>query len=164
MLTEHRSDRDQAILTLERLHVLKRVANPGKPATYSLTYPFVASLRLALTGGGDHKSFGVPCNTPVEDRVSISQLDEFARGQWEGVLGYMVGSTAGGMLADQGQGVSEGVKRLLRNGGLVRQRGKHVDITQEGFAFVLQEVNAQVWALLIYYLEAAESVSITTLI
>ena len=143
---------------LERLHILTVSANPGQPRAYALTNTFAASLRLALTGGGNHKSFGVPCNKPDKDRVSVSQLDEFARKQWEGVLGYMVGST-GINIADEGVRLSHGVKTLLQAGGLVVARGKKVEITQEGFAFILQEVNAQVWTVLVYYLDNAEQVT-----
>lgn len=91
--------------------------------------------------------------------MSIPELDEYARKQWEGVLGYMVGST-GVNLIDEGVRLSDGVKKLLRDGGLVKPRGKRAEITQEGFAFILQEVNAQVWTVLIYYLDAGEEVSI----
>lgn len=133
------------------------VANPGQPRSYSLTNPFAASLRLALTGGGNHKSFGVPCNPPVGDAISIPALDEFARKQWEGVLGYMVGST-GIDLTDEDVNLSDGVKTLLRLGGLVEIKNRRVEITQDGFAFILQEVNAQVWTVLILYLENAEQV------
>ena len=132
-------------------------ANPGQPRAYSLTNPFAASLRLALTGGGDHKSFGVTCSTSTKDVVTIAKLDEFARKQWEGVLGYMVGST-GIDLADADVKLSQAVKTLLQFGGLVETKNRKVDITQDGFAFILQEVNAQVWTLLILYLENAEQV------
>ncbi|KAL9122844.1 MAG: hypothetical protein Q9187_000601 [Circinaria calcarea] len=152
---DNRKERDHALSLLERLHVLTTVTNPGQPRTYALTNPFASSLRQALTGGGNHKSFGVPCNTPDKDLVSIPQLDEYARKQWEGVLGYMVGST-GLSIVDEGVKLSHGVKTLLQAGGLVKVRGKKVDITKEGFAFILQEVNAQVWTVLVYYLDNAE--------
>ena len=89
--------------------------------------------------------------------MSVVDLDEFARRQWEGVLGYMVGST-GMNIASDGVTLSQGVKMLLASGGLVEVRGKTVDITKDGFAFILQEVNAQVWTMLILYLQNAESV------
>jgi transcription initiation factor TFIIH subunit 4 len=146
-------ERDAAISLLEKLHILRTIAEPGKPRAYTLTNPFLGSLRLALTGGGNHNSFGVPCNTPDKKPVTIAELDEYARRQWEGVLGYMVGST-GVNLVDNGFQLSDGVKKLLKDGGLVKPRGKKAEITQEGFAFILQEVNAQVWTVLIYYLEA----------
>ncbi|KAL8861482.1 MAG: hypothetical protein Q9178_002006 [Gyalolechia marmorata] len=150
-----RREQDTAIDLLERLQILKRTAEPNKPRSYVLTNPFAASLRQALTGGGNHKSFGVPSNTHVEDQVTIPQLDEFARMQWEGVLSYMVGSTGIGM-NNEGANLSPSVKHLLQYGRLVEVRGRSVDITQDGFAFVLQEVNAQVWTILVLYLENAE--------
>lgn len=89
--------------------------------------------------------------------MTIPELDEFARKQWEGVLGYMVGST-GIDLADEGVTLSPGVKTLLEMGRLVEARGRRAEITQDGFAFILQEVNAQVWTILILYLQNAEAV------
>ena len=151
-------ERDNALSLLERLHILTATANPGKARAYALTNPFAASLRLALTGCGTHNSFGVPYNISEEDAVSVIDLDEFARRQWEGVLGYMVGST-GMNVASEGVTLSQGVKILLASGGLVEARGKTVDITKDGFAFILQEVNAQVWTMLILYLQNAESVN-----
>lgn len=139
------------------MHILTARVKPGKARAYSLTNPFASSLRLALTGGGHHNSFGVPCDVKGRDRVSVAELDDFARRQWEGVLSYMVGSTGVG-LADDGVRLSLGVKELLKIGNLVEVRGRNVNITKEGFAFILQEVNAQVWTILILYLQNAEAV------
>ncbi|KZF22771.1 putative TFIIH and nucleotide excision repair factor 3 complexes subunit [Xylona heveae TC161] len=154
---DSRRERDQALSLLERLHILSIVLNPNSPRAYALTNPFKQSLRLALTGGGDHQSFGVPCDTPDKHSVDVDFLDDFARAQWEGILHYMVGSTGIGMQG--GEEVSQGVKKLLELGGLVEIKGRRVEITQAGFSFLLQEINAQVWTLLIFYLENAESVS-----
>ncbi|KAL2048683.1 hypothetical protein N7G274_000595 [Stereocaulon virgatum] len=154
-----RRERDNAFNLLERLHILASAANPGKPRAYNLTNPFAASLRLALTGGGGHNSFGVPTNVAEDDVITIPELDEFARKQWEGVLGYMVGSSTGVDLSNSGVELSPGVQHLLRGGGLVDIRGRRVEITQDGFAFLLQEVNAQVWTMLVLYLQAAEKLS-----
>ncbi|KAI9850228.1 MAG: RNA polymerase II transcription factor B 52 kDa subunit, partial [Pleopsidium flavum] len=154
---DSKRERDHALSLLERLHVFSTIANPGQPRAYALTNPFAASLRLALTGGGNHKSFGVPCDTPDPDAITSSELDNFARRQWESVLGYMVGST-GIDLYDEGIKLSVGVKKLLQLGGLVEIKGRRVEITQDGFAFILQEVNAQVWTVLVLYLENAETV------
>ncbi|KAL8656229.1 MAG: hypothetical protein Q9210_000379 [Variospora velana] len=150
-----RREQDTAVDLLERLQILKRSVEPGKPRSYMLTNPFASSLRQALAGGGNHKSFGIPSGVRSKDGVTISQLDDFARKQWEGVLGYMVGSTGIG-LRDEGANLSPSVKHLLQYGGLVDVKGRNVDITQDGFAFVLQEVNAQVWTILVLYLENAE--------
>lgn len=144
---------------MERLHILAATADPGKPRAYTLTNPFAASLRLALTGGGSHKSFGVPSSNAAQDKVTIADLDNHARNQWEAVLGYMVGSTMNGGIAASGAKLGPGVAHLLKLGGLVDGKAT-VEITQDGFAFILQEVNAQVWTILILYLQNAESVRI----
>ncbi|KAI9833139.1 MAG: hypothetical protein M1819_003761 [Sarea resinae] len=154
---DSRRERDHAISLLERLHILAIAPNPNKPRAYILTNPFATSLRLALTGGGDHQSFGVPCDTPDKHHVDITTLDNFARAQWEGILHYMVGSTGIGMAG--GDEVSQGAKKLLELGGLVEVKARRVEITQAGFSFLLQEVNAQVWTLLIFYLENAEGLN-----
>ena len=111
-----------------------------------------------MTGGGAHKSFGVPVKPSSEEKATIIELDQFARRQWEGVLGYMVGS-AGIDLNSDGAKIGVGVMTLLEMGRLVEKRGRRVEITQDGFAFILQEVNAQVWTILILYLQNAEKVS-----
>lgn len=69
----------------------------------------------------------------------------------------MVGS-AGIDLTSDGTQIGAGVTTLLEMGRLVEKRGRRVEITQDGFAFILQEVNAQVWTILILYLQNAEAV------
>lgn len=121
-----------------------------------MTNPFASSLRQALTGSDNTHSFGVPCLTPDERPVSVSDLDEYARRQWEGVLGYMVGTSGFGVRDTVN--LSKGVKQLLQAGHLVEIRHSRVDITQDGFAFVLQDVNTQVWQILILFVESAEAI------
>jgi transcription initiation factor TFIIH subunit 4 len=125
-----------------------------------LTKNFGSSLRLALTGGGDHQSFGVPSSDIVED-VSLSFLDQYARDQWESILHYVVNSL-GEAVRSEGGGPTSAVKDLLEAGKLVT-KGRHSGggITQAGFSFLLQEVNAQVWTLLLLWIENAEKVSTT---
>lgn len=146
-----------AIALLERLYIIKSHAVAGKSRAYVLTNPFAKSLRLALTGGGSHRSFGVACSTPNENPLSVAQLDDYARQQWEAVLGFMVGST-GVNVANDGIRIGDNVKELLAEGGLVTIRGRNATITESGFAFILQETNEQVWTVLIYYLRTAEKV------
>ena len=154
---EGKREQDQAIELLERLNILATIQDPGKARAYRLSKPFVSSLRLALTGGGDHGSFGVPCDTPSAERVSIRKLDEFARTRWEGILYFIVGSADPS--SHNRASITEGSKNLLLWGDLVEMKGGRAHITQTGFTFLLQEVNAQVWSLLIVYLENHDRVS-----
>jgi transcription initiation factor TFIIH subunit 4 len=125
-----------------------------------LTKNFGESLRLALTGGGEHQSFGVPSNDSVTDDIDLGFLDEHARTQWEGILHYVVNSVgdARGMGV---QGPTNAVTDLLEAGKLVTT-GRHSGrgITQAGFSFLLQEVNAQVWTLLLLWIENADKVGL----
>lgn len=158
-LADHfQRQKDQALSLLSRLHIVTITAlTREEPQTVALTKNFGSSLRLALTGGGDHQSFGVPSSDLVTADVDLDFLDEHARTQWEGILHYMVNSVGEGM-RQEGQGPANSVKQLLEAGKLVT-RGRGVGITQAGFSFLLQEVNAQVWTLLLLWIENAEQVS-----
>ena len=103
----------------------------------------------------------MPCVDPDQDsRPYVEDLDEYARDQWEGVLGLMVGNP-GKSTREKDFEPSSIVMTLLSGGGLVKLHARKVQITQEGFAFLLQDVNAQVWQILMLYLESAEAVSRT---
>ncbi|KAH8665905.1 RNA polymerase II transcription factor-like protein B subunit 2 [Tricladium varicosporioides] len=149
--------RDEALSLLSRLHIVTITAHSKEtPQVVSLTKAFGPSLRLALTGGGEHQSFGVPSSDSQTASVSLGFLDEYARTQWEGILHYVVSNVGEGM-RQAGEGPTVAVKQLLEAGKLVT-RGKHHGggITQAGFSFLLQEVNAQVWTLLLLWIENAE--------
>lgn len=124
---------------------------------YMVTNPFAASLRQALTGTEQMQSFGVLSQLGDESAVTVSDLDSYARRQWEGVLGYMVGNSGLGIHRDI-VNLSKGVKQLLQAGHLVEIRDRRVEITQDGFAFVLQDVSTQVWHILILYVESSEAI------
>ncbi|EMC92716.1 hypothetical protein BAUCODRAFT_259506 [Baudoinia panamericana UAMH 10762] len=147
--------RDRALSILQRLRILfdTRDEKDGRPA-YKLSDGFARSLRMALTGGGNHRSFGVPSNAPDKQPVSGSYLDAFARQQWEAILYYVVGSAHAG-LGGSTDAISAGTKQLLQKGEFVSVRGREAHITQRGFTFLLQEINAQIWTLLIVYLEVS---------
>ncbi|EME41340.1 hypothetical protein DOTSEDRAFT_156149 [Dothistroma septosporum NZE10] len=148
--------RDKALSTLQRLRILFDDQHNGKPA-YKLSPAYGKSLRLALTGGGDHRSFGVPCSTPDKTSISTEYLDTFARRQWEAILYYVVGSANRALSGEVD--ISPGTKSLLQKGEFVNvmSGGKQRMISTTGFTFLLQDVNAQVWSLLIVYLEVSSS-------
>ncbi len=135
-----------------------------EPPALTLTPNFATSLRLALTGGGDHQSFGVPSTDTANDDIDVDIvfLDDYARSQWEGILHYVVNSGVAGVAGvQQGSSYPEAnVRQLLELGRLVdakKGRNPGMGITQAGFTFLLQEVNAQVWTLLLLWIENAES-------
>ena len=89
--------------------------------------------------------------------MTVDFLDTFARRQWEAILYYVVGSADA---AARGEvEISAGTKQLLSDGEFVAVSHERVAITQKGFSFLLQEVNAQIWTLLIVYLKVSEEAS-----
>lgn len=163
---EGKMQRDRALSILRSLHIIQ-ITPPGKdkPQEMQLTTNFKNSLRLALEGGGTHNSFGVPSTLPIDPRIDIAHLDNYARKKWEDILHYVVNSVpaqgegGGGGGGGSAGGPKASVKDLLLIGRLVERRHDTragVGITQAGFTFLLQEANAQVWTLLLLWLEAAD--------
>lgn len=171
---------NEAIKTMSSLHVIIKAEDPNDRADtkISLNHVFRISFRNALTGGEVHKSFGVVIEDDTDDIVldpkadqstleklrklkqakkrknrakSTQFLDQYAADKWETILHYMVGTP--GMKAP-----SETVLNLLIHGNLMKEeQNGDLKITNEGFQFLLQEVNVQIWALLLQYLKLAES-------
>ncbi|KAF3274066.1 RNA polymerase II transcription factor B 52 kDa subunit [Orbilia oligospora] len=139
--------KEEAFGKLRQLYIVTE-----RQGTFALDATFKVELRKALTGGGSPGSFGLPCDTEDKNRVDISFLDRYAAEQWESILHFMVGNET-----QSSQRPSEGVVRLLLHGKLMEQnRASGTVITQLGFSFLLQEVNSQVWTLLLLYLDMAE--------
>lgn len=64
--------KDQSLSVLRGLHIIT-ISVPGKGMQeIQLTTNFKNSFRLALDGGGDHNSFGVPSSLPVPPPKSTS--------------------------------------------------------------------------------------------
>ena len=148
-------EKDKALELLELMDmvaVTKDAQIRGK-SVVRLARPFVTSLRRALAGSGDHRSFGVPSDKRDPD-VDEQMLDDFAKRQWDSILYFVVGSVEPG--ASDGGSIAAGSRTLLEWGGFVKAHGKSANITQDGFEFLLRDVNTQIWSLLIVYLQNAE--------
>jgi transcription initiation factor TFIIH subunit 4 len=159
-----RNEREQALSILDRLHILTSKREDDRSISYSLSQGFQRSLRQAIEGSGTHRTFGVPASDAERggERLGIDFLDQHARQQWEGILFFMVSGAAGFQPGSVRMDVGPGTKKLLHAGDLVRTVHGTPRITKEGFSFVLQETNAQVWNLLIVYLKMVNDVSATT--
>lgn len=162
MLMIRISEKEHALDLLQRYHI-----TTVSSKAYTLTENFARSLRQALTGGGDPKSFGEITTHPSGSPITIDDLDNFARHQWEGILGYMVGNSVMPLESDTSVvDPSPGVIELLKAGHLIElsgssRLGHSAKITKDGFAFVLQDINTQVWSLLFLYVDHAEDFAMT---
>ncbi|KAH7311594.1 transcription factor Tfb2-domain-containing protein [Stachybotrys elegans] len=155
---EAKRKKDQCLSILRGLHIIQISApSKEKPQNMQLTAAFRTSMRLALSGGGNHNSFGVPSTLAVPTEIDIAFLDRYARKKWEDILHFVV-SSVGFKNAGEVSGPNRSVKELLIAGRLVDRRPNGgIGITQPGFTFLLQEANAQVWTLLLLWLEAMDT-------
>ncbi|GAA5943573.1 TFIIH/NER complex subunit TFB2 [Sporobolomyces koalae] len=114
---------------------------------------FRTSLRQALTGGGKPAAFGQPVSEP-DPNVTVQFLDQHAETQWETIQHFMVN------YADPTRAKpSDKVLQLLYQSGLMHSDTRSLRsmrITSKGFQFLLEDVNTQLWDLLLTYLESSE--------
>lgn len=140
----------EAIKSMKSLHLLIE-GRSGAPLMINLNPIFRESFKNALTGGEVHDSFGNVVdehNSPV----TMTILDQYAADKWETILHFMVGTPLS-------KTPSDNVLNLLRHSKLMEDEGgnSRLKITNEGFQFLLQDVNAQIWTLLLQYLKMAET-------
>ncbi|RKP35685.1 RNA polymerase II transcription factor B subunit 2 [Dimargaris cristalligena] len=160
---EYASVARASLQELMKLHILTEEAVSTSASSTSqqrllvMNSVFREQLRNALTGGGQHQSFGVPCLSRDKHQVDVAFLDRYATDKWESILHFLVGTSATDM-------PGPGVLGLLQQSGLMQQQsatggggepGK-LTITNNGFQFLLQDVSTQVWMFLLQYLDLAE--------
>jgi transcription initiation factor TFIIH subunit 4 len=117
---------------------------------------FQSNMRRALIGGGEHRSFGVLSDTEDSHAVDIPFLDNYSKTKWEAILHFLVGS-------EGFEPPREPVLYLLQKSGLMQAssgttttNAAHLSISARGFQFLLEDVNTQLWDLLLQYLAVAE--------
>ncbi|OAV89264.1 hypothetical protein PTTG_01867 [Puccinia triticina 1-1 BBBD Race 1] len=156
---ECKTQLDDSLTKLFRLNIIEESFTSSSDrhntqATLILNRSFQQNFRRALTGGGNHCSFGVPCNTSPKSVVPIDELDRYGTEKWETILHYMVGSR----LPTK---PSHNILTLLGQSGLMTStdpRSLHsLKITSKGFGFLLEDVNTQLWDILLQYLKMTES-------
>ncbi|CCF59694.1 hypothetical protein KAFR_0H02850 [Kazachstania africana CBS 2517] len=142
----------EAIKSMKSLHLIIPSKGNGT-LMISLNPTFKESFRNALTGGEINNSFGIVVDNEAEQsRITLNFLDEYSANKWETILHFMVGTPLANI-------PSHNVLNLLKNSRLMEEADKTgtLKITNEGFQFLLQEINSQIWTLLLQYLKMSES-------
>ncbi|KAJ3386895.1 RNA polymerase II transcription factor B 52 kDa subunit [Entophlyctis sp. JEL0112] len=171
------SKRSALDATLDSLHRFNIVSTES--SVLKINPVFQASLKSALVGGANHSSFGLTVESKDKTPVTIDYLDKYAKDAWETVLHYLVGTpsdkkpmAASALLLLRNliltfRGFDSmpllpssskiQVMALMEYSGLMApsNTSKELRITNKGFQFLLQDVNEQVWAFLLQYLEMA---------
>ena len=134
--------------SLKRLRALNLIEN-DKSGTHVRLHPkFQNNFRDCMTGSQAPNAFGIISTTPDANMVDIKFLDKYASQKWETILHFIVGSELPTI-------PSKSVLTLLKLGGLMEGTGNSaasLQITNSGFQFLLQDVNIQIWTILLEYL------------
>ncbi|KAI9002328.1 transcription factor Tfb2-domain-containing protein [Gaertneriomyces semiglobifer] len=146
---EHRSAVIDGLKALYRMHIFSETKGHVQ-----MNPVFQQNLHNALVGGGEHSSFGVSVEVPDKHHVDVAFLDKYASEAWESVLHYLVGTFSASEKRPRAVG------KLLVASGLQEEADPRnptsPNITSKGFQFLLQNVNVQLWSLLLQYLDLAE--------
>ncbi|ODV80086.1 RNA polymerase II transcription factor B subunit 2 [Suhomyces tanzawaensis NRRL Y-17324] len=138
--------------SLKRLKALHLIKEDNTGTHIRLNSTFRQNFRDCLTGSQAANAFGNLCTTPDKHKVDAAFLDTFASQKWETILHFMVGT-------ESTVTPSTSVLSLLKLGGLMEGPGtnpNNLKITNSGFQFLLQDVNAQIWTLLLQYLNLTQ--------
>lgn len=142
-----------AIKSMKSLHLIIPSKSNGGPLMINLNPTFRESFKNALTGGQVDNSFGIVADDDDDNGVvSLQLLDEYSANKWETILHFMVGTPMSSI-------PSASVLNLLKHTRLMEEvdHTSEFKITNEGFQFLLQELNSQIWTLLLQYLKMSET-------
>ena len=129
---------------LKRLELLHLIEYDNKRSHVRLNSIFRSNFRDCLTGSQNPNAFGSMSADDDTEKVEVSFLDKFSAHEWETILHFMVGT-------EGTPTPSNSVLSLLKLGGLMEGETT-LNITNTGFQFLLQDENAQIWTLLLQYL------------
>ncbi|KAL6926523.1 hypothetical protein ACO0SA_001837 [Hanseniaspora valbyensis] len=150
---------------------------------------FQTALRESIIAGDVHNSFGsLRKDIPITEQVTIDELDTYAAEKWETILHFMVGTPGmkapddtvlkllihGEFMMEVGTESDNSIFTQKRNNNNIDaeeegeedandkqfQRVAELKITNHGFQFLLQEINVQIWSLLLQYLKMSEFLKI----
>lgn len=139
----------EALKRLESLHLIEYDSKGSHVRLHSI---FRKNFRDCLTGSQNPNAFGSISTTVDKHKVDIPFLDLFASQKWETILHFMVGTESTATPSDS-------VLSLLKLGGLMEGPNNDLRITNSGFQFLLQDVNAQIWTLLLQYLNLTQELN-----
>lgn len=137
-----------------------RTGNLTNITMFQLNEVFKKNFKDSLIGNDDTNVSSDILTSSVTKTIDIEFLDQWSSNKWETILHFMVGTQLDRLPSD-------GVLKLLNDSGLMelpefKRHYKDLQITKDGFQFLLQEINSQIWILLLHYLKASEQLSMNS--
>ncbi|KAK3233904.1 hypothetical protein CYMTET_55819 [Cymbomonas tetramitiformis] len=151
------SKHDAALASLARLRILVSSDRQTSPeSTYKLHPSFQQQLRHGIAGSAPPPIAELP-PAAQSSAPTAESLDKYAMNHWERLLLFLVGSSRPPTTIGISTLKSKlNVKILYQSAGLMAAEGDSSAITDQGFQFLLLDMQAQLWTLLREYITAAE--------
>ncbi|EMR11304.1 hypothetical protein PNEG_00333 [Pneumocystis murina B123] len=142
---DSKSKQAEALDKLYKLHIFQK-----KEDHLYFTDNFKKQFQILLIGGKSYDTFGILCLIPDKRNIDIAFLDNYARKKWETILHFMLGTGIEKLPGDH-------ILSLLHYSQLMSgSKHDNMKITNSGFQFLLQDINSQIWTLLLQYLNMTE--------
>eukprot|EP01113_Clastostelium_recurvatum_P007916 TRINITY_DN13706_c0_g1_i1.p1 TRINITY_DN13706_c0_g1~~TRINITY_DN13706_c0_g1_i1.p1 ORF type:complete len:483 (-),score=103.52 TRINITY_DN13706_c0_g1_i1:46-1494(-) len=143
------------LIDLKICHILKtQAASAGgrQDPVMAMHATFRENLLSTLSSIEDHPALSRDGLEPDEHPPSLEFLEKYAQQSWDSVLQWMVGGTP----STVSYSPSTRLVNLLLNAGLM-MTGDDGDphITNQGFKFLLKDINTQMWTLLLEYVKVS---------
>ncbi|KRZ50474.1 Rap guanine nucleotide exchange factor [Trichinella nativa] len=148
MVDEKKDILHESLKYLRQLHILQE-CNLSSIESVVLNRVFAKNLRLALLCK-DTICFKTVTVDPKHQK-SFADLDSYASERWESVLKYLALPSA-----QSEKSVSVETKRVLQDSGLIQLCDSKMQLTSDGFQFILYDRRQQLWTYLLHYLAQLE--------
>ncbi|KRX38606.1 Rap guanine nucleotide exchange factor, partial [Trichinella murrelli] len=148
MVDEKKDILHESLKYLRQLHILQE-CNLSSIESVVLNRVFAKNLRLALLCK-DTICFKTVTVDPKHQK-SFADLDSYASERWESVLKYLALPSA-----QSEKSVSVETKRVLQDSGLIQLCDSKMQLTSDGFQFILYDRRQQLWTYLLHYLAQIE--------
>ncbi|KRY65868.1 Rap guanine nucleotide exchange factor, partial [Trichinella pseudospiralis] len=148
MVDEKKNVLHESLKYLRQLHLLQEY-NLSSMESVVLNRVFAKNLRLALLCN-DSICFKTVTVDPKHQK-SFADLDSYASERWESVLKYLALPSA-----QSEKSVSVETRRVLQDSELIHSCDSKMQLTSDGFQFILYDRQQQLWTYLLHYLAQLE--------
>jgi len=132
-------------------------ATPESQSLY-LNPDFQKQLQLALSTNGKDRVVVEIDQDKDKHRPSISELDKDWQLKWDNILSFMIPKATISSKRNSRE-ISKSLKQLLVKTGLMQLEGTSSEsykLTSYGFQFLMKDIYAQIWILLLAYIESSD--------
>uniref|UniRef100_A0A1D1XCG7 RNA polymerase II transcription factor B subunit 2 n=2 Tax=Anthurium amnicola TaxID=1678845 RepID=A0A1D1XCG7_9ARAE len=151
VLSDGFSKHKVAIDRLLQLRIFLEVIDRKKETSYRLNPKVQGNLRKYLVHGGTLPREPMPSSVTVR-LPTVEDLDAYALQQWECFLLQLISSGQ----AERLTGFNPSMMKVFQRGLLSARENEAPKLTENGFQFLLMDINAQLWYMIREYISTSE--------